>query len=121
MKNKSPVERYVMLFVPFGLALLFQGTPVISYFIAWLGSFLIVFLSLSGFLKPLPNDLHISEQLMRPIILVQIVFSGYMAFCSIFYFFNVLGYEDFHPTTNPLFAVDKEKLELLALCQRYYV
>jgi hypothetical protein len=121
MNKNRPVERYIVLFLPFGLALLFQSTPILSYFIAWLGSFLIVFLSLSGWLKPLPDDLPIAEQLMRPIFLIQIIFAGYMAFSSIFYFSSLFGFEDFHSTANPYFNVDWQKVELTALCQRYYV
>jgi hypothetical protein len=87
--------------------------------IAWLGSFLIFYLTLSGWVKPLPNDLTIGEQLMRPIFLVQIIFAGYMCSTSIFYFFDVLGYEDFHKTSD-YFLIDYEKLKLTAQCQRYY-
>jgi len=58
---------------------------------------------------------------MRPIFLVQIIFAGYMSFSSIFYFLNLLGYEDFHKVNNAYFVIDQQKVELTALCQRYYV
>lgn len=76
---------------------------------------------MSGWIRPIPRDRAIAEQLMRPIFLVQIIFIGYMAVSSIFYFLNVLGFEDFHRTSNSYFSVDQENLELTAICQRYYV
>lgn len=122
MMNKNrPIERYLVLYLPWCLALLLQSDPVLSYIIAWLGSLLIFYLSLSGWLVPLPNDRSIPAQLMRPIFFVQIVFAGYMAFSSIFYFLNLLGYDDFHKTTNQFFSTDQQKLILTAQCQRYYV
>jgi hypothetical protein len=120
-RKNQPVERYLVLYLPWGLSMLVQADPILSYFIAWLGSFLIFYLSLSGWLKPIPNDLKVSEQLMRPIFLIQIIFAGYMACSSIFYFFNLLGYEDFHKVNNAFFSIDQQKLELTAQCQRYYV
>ena len=120
-KKSQPIERYLVLYLPWGLSMLVQADPVLSYFIAWLGSFLIFYLSLSGWLKPIPTDLKISEQLMRPIFLIQIIFAGYMACSSIFYFLNVLGYEDFHKINSAYFSIDQQKLELTAQCQRYYV
>ena len=44
-----------------------------------------------------------------------------MSFSSIFYFLNLLGYEDFQKVNNPFFFIDQQKIELTALCQRYYV
>jgi len=121
MNKKQPVERYLVLYLPWGLALLFQSDPVLSYLIAWLGSLLILYLSMTGWIRPIPKDRPVAEQLMRPIFLVQIIFIGYMAVSSIFYFLNVLGFEDFHMTSNSYFSVDQENLELTAICQRYYV
>lgn len=121
MDKKPTIGKYVVLYLPFGLATLFQADPVISYFIAWLGTILIFYLSLSGWIRPLPKDRTIAEQLMRPIFLVQVIFAGYMSFSSIFYFFNLFGYEDFHKVNDAFFNVDTQKLELTAVCQRYYV
>lgn len=121
MDKNQPIERYLVLFLPFGISLLFQSDPVLSYFIAWLGTNLIFYLSLSGWVKPLPKDRPIAEQVMRPIFLVQIIFAGYMSWSSIFYFLNLLGYENFQKTDNIYFIIDHQKVELTALCQRYYV
>jgi hypothetical protein len=121
MDRKTPIERYLLLYVPWGLSILLQGDPVISYFTAWLGSFYIFFLVFTGLIKPLPKDRKISEQLMRPVFLVQIIFCGYMACSSIFYFLSLIGYEDFHKINGPLIYVDEQKIQLVALCQRYYI
>jgi len=116
--NQAPLERFFILFLPWGLSFLLKGDPVLSYFIAWLGSFLIFWLTLSGWVKPIPADRSIAGQLMRPIFLVQIIFAGYMACTSIFYFMDVMGYENFVKPSYIL--VDREKLLLTAQCQRYY-
>jgi hypothetical protein len=121
MGNRQPIERYLVLYLPWGFSLLFQSDSILSYFIAWLGSFVIFALSLSGWLKKLPDDLPIAEQIMRPIFLVQIIFAGYMASTSIFYFLNLIGYENFHKSNDLFFIVDQQKIELVAQCQRYYV
>lgn len=119
MKSNFSIEKFLALYIPWFLAVVFESDPQLSYIIAWLGSFFIFYLTLTGWVKPLPIDLRTGEQLMRPIFLVQIIFAGYMCSTSIFYFFNVLGYEDFHKTSE-FFLVDYEKLNLTAQCQRYY-
>ena len=120
MKDQT-FEKLLALYIPWALSWLFSADPTISYCIAWFGSFFILYLSLSGHLKPLPKDRPIAEQLMRPIFLVQIIFSGYMACTSIFYFLNLLGYENFHKVNSIYISIDPEKLALTAQCQRYYV
>ncbi len=55
---------------------------------------------------------------MRPIFINQIIFAGYMACSSIFYFLNVMGYDNFQKINH--YLVDSEKLELTAQCQRFY-
>jgi hypothetical protein len=118
-ENSSSFERYLILYLPWILSMLAQGSSIISYFIAWLGSFFIFFVCYTGWLKPLPKDRTIAEQLMRPIFLVQIIFIGYMACSSIFYFCNLLGY--FNMEGYLSFTIDYDKLDLAAQCQRYYV
>ncbi len=111
--------KFIILFAPWLLSLAFSWYPLLSYTIAWLGSFFIFFVTLTGKIKPLPADRHISEQLMRPIFIVQIIFAGYMCCTSIFYVMNLLGYEYFTKSGNFLIA-DTEDLQLVAQCQRYY-
>lgn len=112
-------ERYLLLYLPWLLSLLFTATPVLSYCIAWLGSFYIFYMSIGGKVKPLPGGLNLGEQLMRPLFLPQIIFAGYMCCTSVFYFLDVLGYENF-TTPPPNYFVDLNQLELVARCQRYY-
>jgi hypothetical protein len=111
-------ERLIALYIPWMLACLLRSDDVLSYLIAWLGSFLILYLTLTGWVKPLPDDRSLGGQLMRPIFLVQIIFAGYMACTSIFYFLDVLGYQNFEPAGLTL--VDQNRLEFTAQCQRYY-
>ncbi len=120
METKKPFERYLILYIPWALALLLKSDPVVSYFIAWLGSFFIFFIVYSGWLKPLPSDRTIAGQLMLPVFIVQIIFIGYMACTSIFYFLNLLGVNDLSGAGS-LFSIDKNSLELAAYCQRFYV
>src|ERR1700744_6029202 len=110
--NHNAIERYVVLFIPWLLSLLFKDDPTVSYLIAWLGSFFIFFITYIGYIKPLPQDRDMAEQIMRPIFIVQIIFAGYMASTSIFYFLNVLGYEDFQRTSY--YLVDFDKLRATA-------
>lgn len=98
--------------------MLFSYSPTTSYFIAWLGSFFIFFITFTGILVPLPDDRPLGEQLMRPILLVHIIFAGYMCCTSIFYYLDTLGYDNFHKM--PFVILDRHKLELIAQCQRYY-
>lgn len=119
MRPDNSVEKYIILYIPWILAVLFRSDPIISYLIAWLGSFFIFYITISGKIKPIPNDIPLAEQLMRPLFLVQIIFAGYMCCTSIFYFLDVLGYEDFHKISS-YYLVDNKTLLLTAQCQRYY-
>jgi len=109
----------MLLYIPWLTSLLFSGLPVVSYLIAWLGSFYIFYVTLTGTIKPIPSDLPFGNQLMRPLFLNQIIFAGYMCCTSIFFFLDSLGYVNFStPASN--YFVDNYKLELVAECQRYY-
>lgn len=119
MKGNRPAELYVILYLPWILSVLTEFSPVSSYLIAWLGSFFIFYVTLSGNLRQLPQDRTVASQLMRPIFLVHIIFAGYMSCTSIFYFLDVLGYRDFK-SPDSFFLVDEQKLLLTAQCQRYY-
>jgi hypothetical protein len=119
MNSDKPFGAYFILYLPWLLSLAFYDSALLSYFIAWSGSFLIFYLSLSGKLKALPGDRPVAEQLMRPIFLMQLIFAGYMCCTSIFYVFSLLGFENFE-RSNRFFIVDQEKLRLTAECQRYY-
>lgn len=119
MYNNKGLERYLALYLPWLLAIVFQSDPVTSYIIAWAGSFFIFFITLSGWVKPIPVDRSFGQQLMRPLFIMQIIFAGFMCCTSIFYFLDTLGYNDFKQATR-FFIIDNNRLMLTAQCQRYY-
>jgi hypothetical protein len=65
MDNKLPLQKLLVLYLPWLLSVLFSGQPVLSYFIAWGGSFFIFFLTLTGKIRPLPTDRTFAEQIMH--------------------------------------------------------
>ncbi len=117
--NKENVGKYLLLYIPWGISLIFSVSPVTSYFIAWLGSFYIFFMTLTGAIEPLPKDRTFAEQLMRPVFIVQVIFAGYMCCTSIFYFLSLLGYEYLHKVNYAVLA-SSQALDVAAQCQRYY-
>ena len=62
--------KYVSLFLPLLLSYFLDSAPIISYLTAWIGSLLLIYLSLTGFIAPLPDDLPFAQQMMRPVIIV---------------------------------------------------
>ncbi len=111
--------RYGLLFIPYVLALLLEGMPSTSYLVAWGGSFWILYLTLSGTVKPLPGGQSLVRQLFRPIGLTQFLFAGYTALTSIFYFLDLQGY--FYLSYIPMSAASPREIALAAEAQRYYV
>lgn len=120
MQPTSYPLRYLFLYAPFLLALLFESKPHVSYLVAYAGSYFIFYLSYSGHLKKLPNDLPITEQLLRPIFLLQIIFAGYMACTSIFYYLNALGFQYGNYVGSKFFRGDIV-YTAIAKVQTYYV
>lgn len=119
MKRQQAIVQLSFLYIPWLLSMLFSAYPVLSYLIAWLGSFLILYLSISGRVVPLPADRPVGAQMMRPLFVPQIIFAGFMACTSIFYFLDVLGYTDFiAPPAH--YMVDDAELALVAACQQFY-
>jgi hypothetical protein len=114
-----PRLSYLLLLAPYGLAMLLVDQPGPSYVTAWLGSFAILWLTLSGHIKPLPQGRKPLEQIMRPIVLTQIIFVSYAGLSSIFAFLDVEGYRYLTRVPYPV-AADSYVL-LLAAAQRYYV
>jgi hypothetical protein len=111
--------RYILLFIPWIFSMLFIGNPQASFLIAWFGSILNLVLILSGTIKPLPNDLPLSKQLIRPVFLTQILFVGYTCLTSIFFYLDVLGYRNFEK--SPIYHIDMRVLEETAASQRLYI
>lgn len=117
-RQQHNVASYLLLFLPWVFSILLEANPVISYATAWLGSFWVFYVSMSGKIKPLPADLPILGQLMRPLFITQFIFAGYLAVSSIFFFLDINGYYYF--IRLPEQNTDWQKIHLAAQCQRYY-
>lgn len=110
--------RLLILFIPWLLSLAFQSNPHTSFLIAWVGSIFNIFFVVKGYILPLPNDLSFKDQLFRPVFLSQLLFVGYMALTSIFFYLDVIGYKNF---IKPLFFhINYTALEETASSQRIY-
>lgn len=91
--------------------------PVLSFLIAWLGSFYVFYLSWFSPHRLVKKDLPIVQQIMRPLFLLQAIFAGFMCCTSIFYFLDHLGYE-YLEKISPTNFVSNEQTYLIAKCQR---
>jgi len=110
---------YALLFVPYLASLGASGSPGTSYMIAWSGSWFILWMTLSGKVKPLPTDRPFRHQILRPIIFTQLVFVGYNCLTSIFYFADLNGF--YYLSRSPFAIVDERSITLAAKAQQYYV
>ncbi|MVN20616.1 exosortase Y-associated Wzy-like protein [Mucilaginibacter arboris] len=119
MRNPIRIERFFVLYLPWIFSWILSSFPQSSYLVAWSGSFFIFLITMTGWVKPIPADRNLGEQLMRPLFLTQLIFAGYMCCSTIFYYLDTIGYENFH-LLNHLFKPDPKKLILIAQCQRYY-
>lgn len=110
---------YLLLYAPYVMAESVAYSPRLSFAVAWTGSLAILYLTLSGAIKPLPLDRPLSAQMLRPVMLAHVVFAGYTALSSIFFFMNLHGF--YYLTLTGTAAVDMDLLALTAAAQRYYV
>ncbi|MDQ7947315.1 MAG: hypothetical protein REI78_12975 [Pedobacter sp.] len=115
--NFSRQKVLILIYVPWVISVATQLDPVISYFVAWLGSFFIFYWTLFSRVKFIPHDLPLAKQVMRPIVLIQLIFAGFMCCTSIFYFMDHLGYEYFNKTTLLPFR-ENAQTYAIAKCQR---
>jgi hypothetical protein len=118
-KSSGFNPRYFLLYIPFLVSSLFFSDAVLSYFLAWAGSFFIFYLSFTNKIKKTHDDVPFAEKVLRPLFLTQIIFAGYMCCSSIFNFLDLMGYEYF--TRIPFKVPDPYEIGLTAACQRYYV
>ena len=105
------------LYLPWVLAEIVAYDPVISYFVAWTGSFFVFYISIWSPLKYIGGDLPANQQSMRPVVLVQLIFAGFMCCTSIFYFLNHLcpgGMDNLH---SCIFLPNDQTFRI-ATCQR---
>jgi hypothetical protein len=115
--NQSKQKVLILIYIPWFISVVVQIDPIISYFVAWLGSFFIFYWTLFSKQRFVPLDLPLAKQIMRPIVLVQLIFAGFMCCTSIFYFMDHLGYEYFEKISYLPFKVN-EQTYAIAKCQR---
>jgi hypothetical protein len=106
-----------LLYIPWIISELVSYHPVLSYFVAWLGSFFVFYLTIVSPFSYFSSDLPKSQQAMRPIVLIQLTFAGFMCCTSIFYFFDHLGYEYLTDISAQTFQAG-EQTARIAKCQR---
>ena len=117
-KSASGLIGYLLLLAPYGLATGLASLPLASYLVAWAGSFMILALSLGGYVRPLPAGGSAFDQVMRPIVLTQLLFAGYNYMSSIFYAADINGFYFLDRITNVMIPGE---MEAAAEAQRYYV
>ena len=117
-RSSNPIG-YALLFAPFAVATALAATPLASYIVAWVGSLLILWLTVGGHVKPLPGDTSAFDQVMRPLVLTQILFASYNFLSSIFYVADLHGF--YYLARLSEAAVVPGAMEAAALAQRYYV
>ncbi len=111
--------RYIYLYLPWVLSIIIPHAQT-SFLVAWIGSFFIFYITMTGKIKSVPIDVSFSQQILRPLFLLQIIFAGYMACSSIFYFLDSIGYTYFS-YTGTYNAINKATPQTIAACQQYYV
>ncbi len=89
-----------------------------SYCVAWLGSWWILYWVFLSGTFPLPRDARGGVLFLRPMVLTQLILVGYMALSSIFYFADANGYFYFEFDRNR--QVSPEQMDRIAACQRFY-
>jgi hypothetical protein len=109
-----------ILFIPWIFSLIFKASPVTSYLIAWTGSFFILYCSILSPMRLVSDNETPGNRIMRPVVLLQVVFAGFMCCTSVFHFMDHLGYEFLTDVNAGNFVVD-DKTYSIADCQRYYV
>lgn len=117
MTNESKVISYFPGFIIWIIAEFVISDPVFSYFFAWAGSFFIIYWSIFSNFRFINDDLALKDQVFRPIIIVQLIFAGFMCCTSIFYFLNHLGYRYFEKVDFNL-DIPNAQTYLIAQCQR---
>lgn len=113
----SRTKLLFLTYLPWAIAMLFQYNAVLSYIFAWLGSFFIFYLTLLSPFRYYSLDRPIRHQVMRPIVLIQLVFAGFMCCSSVFYFARHLGFQYLENISYHRFNASRHT-ELIAQCQR---
>jgi hypothetical protein len=99
--------------IPWLLALLFTHHPILSFLIAYFGSYFIFYITIWSPIKCIQS----TDEVMKPMIIIQLIFAGFMCCTSIFFFADHLGYTYFKLRDTYEFNVN-ELTYTLAKCQR---
>jgi hypothetical protein len=105
---------YATLYVPALLAWLFSFDPLMSFGIAWMGSWGILWMSMTGRVRPLPGDRSWEQQLFRPLFLSQIMFFGLFCLGPVFYMWDLVA-------AGGILQEIGGEIQRTAAAQRYYV
>ncbi|RZK76717.1 MAG: hypothetical protein EOO85_10650 [Pedobacter sp.] len=87
MKGRLPI--IPLIYSPWLLSMSFSHNPILSFLTAWLGSFLIFYITIASPISPYSKKLK--DYIMRPLVLQQLIFAGFMCCTSIFYFIEHIG------------------------------
>ena len=117
--DRGSLGGYALLFLPFGVAWVLSPVPLLSYLAAWAGSVWILWLSMGGHVRPLPEGVQAFDQLLRPIVLTQILFASYSFLTSVFFVADLYGFYYFERAS--LSVVNPTDVAVAAQAQRYYV
>ena len=116
-ENTAKIALLLTITLPWLLTQLLTHHPVLSFIMAFIGSFFIFYATILSPMRCINDDRTTSQQIMRPIILLQLIFAGYMCCTSIFYFADHLGFEYLSRKSYSHFHVN-EQTYLLAESQR---
>lgn len=108
----------VIIFIPWLLSMLFSENSIVSYGIAWLGHWLIFYLTLTGKIISLGGN-KMQSRVMQPIVINQLIFAGFSGISTIFYFLSINGYYYLEPMD--FFFPDQELVRKTADCQQVYL
>ncbi len=96
--------RIALIYIPFLFSWALLSNPGTSFWIAWLGSLLLLVLVLTGMLRPLSYTTSWIDHPLRPLFIPHFIFAGYMSLSSVFYFLSLYGYvyfEKLKPIASP--------------------
>jgi hypothetical protein len=114
------INSLVPLFLPWVISEFLNFNPLVSFGIAWVSAFFIFAYSVKGPLKSICPDLPLKCQVMRPLVLIQMIFVGLMSATSIFHFIDHLGFYFLTNAENESFTANSYTYQL-AYCQRLYL
>ncbi|TAF79264.1 MAG: hypothetical protein EAZ51_07950 [Sphingobacteriales bacterium] len=117
MNNNQKHIAYLPGFILWIIAQFVLTDPEISYWFSWSSSFFIFYWTIFSKFRFINDDIPTTEQILRPIFIIQIIFAGFMCCTSIFYFFDHLGYRYFEKV-NPSIDIPNAETYLIAECQR---